>query len=338
MRITNFGDPAIGDCCRYLIQKTAAQEQIRVRVTVADVYEEHMDVIKKQLEGKHAVVFPGGGMNSVAFNERLLELYNLIERQPDTQVFFNAVGISRVNPKAGNERLLRQLFAKPQTAQITTRGDFAQLLSYVRTPRKYPVRLVIDPAIWAAEAYRVCKKPYTSKIGVGVIRPEIYEANGNSFSALDVSRMYIQILNELQKRGYEWELFTNGMAQDDKFGNEILSRMGLSERQHKKRNVKSAKQLVKRISGYRGVIAARLHANILAASLRIPSVGLVWNDKMNLFAEAIGAKERFIGEEQLLDAPYIVDQLELALKDGYREHEIAAMKEAAVQSVRNILH
>lgn len=335
MHITNYGDPIIGDCCKYLIEKTAAEQNIAVRVSLADVYEQDLELLKKQLEGKAAVVFPGGGMNSVVFNNRLKEIFAMLGKK--TEVYFNAVGINRINPKPQNEKLLEELFQKPQTMQVTTRGDFAQLLMYIKTPRKYPPRLVLDPAVWAAEAYGIQKKAHAKKIGIGIIRPEIFEANGNRFSVEEICRMYEQIILMMQKKGYEWELFTNGMAQDDLFGREILSRMGITGRRYMGRNVRSGRQLVKKIAGCRGVIAARLHANILATSLGIPSVGLVWNDKMNLFAQAVGAEERYLSGSSLMDASGVVRQLEAAMEKGYCEPRIEAMKKATIETIRNII-
>lgn len=77
-------------------------------------------------------MFPGGGMNSIVFNNRLLDIYSLIEQQGDTEVYFNAVGINRISPKPQNEKLLEKLFQKPQTAQVTTRGDFGQMMLYLK--------------------------------------------------------------------------------------------------------------------------------------------------------------------------------------------------------------
>ena len=146
----------------------------------------------------------------------------MLRHQPDTQVYFNAVGISRINPRLQNEKLLAELFQNPQTVQVTTRGDFGQLLLYLKMPKKFPPRFVLDPAVWAGEAYGISRKAFARKIGIGVIRPEIFEVNGSRFSTEDVYQMYENIIRELERKGYAWELFTNGMAQDDSFGREIL--------------------------------------------------------------------------------------------------------------------
>ena len=50
MHITNYGDPIIGDCCKYLLEKTAAEQNICVKVSIADVYEKKMETIKSRLD------------------------------------------------------------------------------------------------------------------------------------------------------------------------------------------------------------------------------------------------------------------------------------------------
>lgn len=337
MHITNYGDPIIGDCCKYIIEKTARECGVSVEVTIADVYEKNQERIAEELHGKHAVVFPGGGLNSVKFNRILLEILKLAEEQGDIKVFFNAVGIKRTEPNEKNEKLLVKMFKKKQVVQITTRGDYAKLLEYLKKPYQYPPKLVIDPAIWVDEAYGIERKENAEKIGIGIIRPEIFETNKSELLIEDVFLIYTKLIQELENRGYQWELFGNGTKSDIAFGRELLSRMGRWHWRYMKRNVKSGRELTQRIAGYRGIIAARLHANILASSLRIPSVGLVWNEKMNFFADVIGLQQRYVNGEKLLDAPFLVDQLELAMRDGYNEQKIADIKAVTVETIKNII-
>ena len=337
MHITNFGDPIIADCCKYIIKKTAKENKYRVKVTMADIYEKDIEATRKLLKGQKAVVFPGGGLNSVVFNNKILEIFQLIEEQKNISVFFNAVGILKVKPRKKNEELLIKLFNHSQVKQVTTRGDYDQLLKYIQSPRVYPEKLVFDPAIWVNEAYEIERSIDSEKIGVGVIRPEIFHNNGNDFSVEDVFQMYFNIVNELEAKGFAWEFFSNGMKEDYNFGVEILKRMGRSTKKYLGKNVKSSRELVEKIASYKAVIAARLHANIISTSLRVPSVALVWNDKMNLFAEIIGEEERYIGVERLKDAKYIVHQLELAIENGYDEEKIDCMKTVTVDTIKNII-
>lgn len=336
-KITNYGDPIIGECCKYIIEKTARENNVRVKVYLGNVYEENPEIMKKDLKRMKAVVFPGGGLNSVVFNKKVLKIFDYIEQRKNISVYFNAIGILRVDPKKKNEALLEQIFNHKQVKQITTRGDYEQLQKYIHEPKAHPSKLVFDPAIWVNEAFGIEKKADSEVIGIGIIRPEIYHSNGNDFSEEDVYNMYIGIIQELEKRGYKWKLFGNGMKEDHQFGIKLLKRLELEPSKYIGARVKSPKALVKKIASFKAVIAARLHANIIATSLQVPSVGLVWNDKMNLFADIIGCQERYIQAEKLLDSKLVVDQVELAIEQGYDLERIEAMKATTVETIKNIV-
>lgn len=337
LRIRNFGDPIIADCCRYLIDKAAHENGIAVKTQLADIHEANHGVIQRKLEGKDAVVFAGGGMNSRRYNRTVLAVLDMVEKQEDTAVYFNAIGILKTEKRKKNIALLKEIFNRPQIKQITTRGDLKKLEAYIQRELPYPVSLVLDPAMWVNEAYGVEKKPDADVVGVGVIRPEIYGKNAVSLAETDVFAMYSAIILELEKRGYKWQLFTNGLKDDYRFGLKLLKHIGRPKTAYIGANTGSAKELVEKISGYQAVIAARLHANIIATSLGVPSVGLVWNDKMNQFGNVIGCGNRYIGEENLTDSGYIVDRMEEALANGYDMARIEKMKKLTLDTIKNIL-
>lgn len=336
-KITNYGDPIIGECCKYIIEKTARENKVRVKVYLGDVYEEDPEIMKRNLKRMKAVVFPGGGLNSVVFNGKLLNIFKYIEQRKNISIYFNAIGILRVKPRKKNEVLLEELFNHPQVKQITTRGDYDQLQKYIHEPKAHPSKLIFDPAIWVNEAFGIEKKADSEVIGIGIIRPEIYHSNGNDFSEDNVYDMYIGIIQELEKRGYRWKLFSNGMKEDHQFGLKLLKRLGLEPKKYIGKKVNSSRELVRKIASFKAVIAARLHANIIATSLQVPSVGLVWNDKMNLFADIIGCQDRYIQAENLLDSKLIVDQVEQAIENGYDLERIEAMKATTVETIKNIV-
>ncbi len=337
LKITNLGDPIIADCCKYLIEKTAEEMGTRVKVSMAKVYKKREWVLRWFLKGKSIIVFPGGGMNSVVSNEQILRILRLIENKEDVSVYFNAVGILRKKPKAKNETLLREIFNREQVKQVTTRGDLEQLKTYITTEKEYPTKLVLDPAMWVNEAYGIEREPQAQVVGIGVIRPDIFKSNGNKFTSDDVKNMYKSIIYELEERGYRWELFSNGMPEDYEFGVSLLEELGLDKSRYIGKNVYTSEELVKKIAGFQAVIAARLHANIIASALRVPSVGLVWNDKMNLFADSIGVSERYLSAADLADVKRIVDTMEKAVVDGYDEERIRSMKEITTETIRNML-
>lgn len=336
LEINNFGDPIIADCCRYLIDKVAKENNIRIKTTIADIYEINDEVMKSKLKNQDAVVFPGGGLNSIKFNRIVQKVLDMIAQQPYTSVFFNAIGILRVKPRKKNIILLKDILNRPQVKQISTRGDLVTLKKYIKK-KEYPTKLVLDPAVWVNEAYGIERDKESKIVGVGVIRPEIFERNGSEMSVDDILKMYVGIISELEKRGYRWKLFTNGMKDDYKFGLKVLEELSLDKETYMGDNVKNCRQLVEKIAGFQAVIAARLHANIISTSLDVPSVGLVWNDKMNLFAGIIGAEKRYIEGEKLLDSSYVVDQMEEAIQNGYDMQKINRMKRVTLKTIKNIV-
>jgi polysaccharide pyruvyl transferase WcaK-like protein len=148
--------------------------------------------------------------------------------------------------------------------------------------------------------------------------------------------MYEGIIGELEKRGYKWKLFTNGFGDDYVFAEELLERLDLDRDTYLGPKITGNKELVEQIAGFKAVIAARLHANIISTSLRVPTVALVWNEKINYFADIIGCRERYLSAEQLSDTKLIVDRMETAIAEGYDEERIRAMKEETVETIRNI--
>lgn len=337
LEVENYGDPIIADCCRYLIEKAAKKQNVPVVTTMADIYEPNMNVLRHQLQGQDVVVFPGGGMNSPSFNRMVITILDLLREEGRASVFFNAIGIARVNPKKGNPTLLKEMLNRPEVKQVTTRGSIKKLRRYLSTEKAYPPRLVLDPAVWVNEAYGIERNVDAKVIGVGVIRPEIFMRNGSELSVEDVYKMYMDIIEELERRGYEWQLFTNGWKEDYQFGVSLLKRMGRDREKYLGDNVKSAKALVEKIGGYRAVVAARLHANIIATSLGVPSIGLVWNDKMNMFAKTVNCEERYISGEALLDTSHVIDQMEEAIANGYDTEKIDRMKRKTMKTIRNIV-
>ena len=336
-RITNYGDPIIADCCAYLAQNAAEKAGVNCLVRIVDINESDKEKLRVQLSGTDILIYPGGGLNSVKFNKKVISVLDVLDEVSDAKVFFNAIGILKVDPNPDNEKLLVEILNRPNVCQVTTRGDFPQLKKYLTSKQEFPPEWILDPAVWSGETYGISKNEQSDVIGVGVIRSDIFEANKNDFSPEDVFEMYEGILRELDRRGMKWQLFVNGMKDDFKFGVRLLERMNIEVSEERICSaVVSPRSLVEVISGYKAVIAARLHANIISTALAIPSVALVWNDKMNLFGEIIGSEENYIKPEKLKKSQYIVDRLEEAIRNGYNLNKIDAEKEKTLTTFDNI--
>ena len=90
--------------------------------------------------------------------------------------------------------------------------------------------------------------------------------------------------------------------------------VGQKEKYIQKRPAEGA-ELTRLISGYKGIIAARLHTNIVAFSTGCPSIGLVWNEKLVQWGEGIGYPERFIRAENMRPQA-VVRSLLKAMEEG----------------------
>lgn len=95
-------------------------------------------------------------------------------------------------------------------------------------------------------------------------------------------------------------------------------------------------ELITIISEYKGIISARLHSCIIAYSLGIPAVGLVWNDKLKLFGKNIEAEDYFISHDKF-SAEYIIQQFRKALAHGYPEATKEQFRQTIKDSTKDIV-
>lgn len=314
----NLGDSIIVDTCAYALETIAKEKKRNISVTCMNILSSDKDNIRRVIKDYDAVVFPGGGVNSIKFTSAAM---NVLNGNDHVEVFFNASGVSKVN-NASVSANIRELFNRENVIHITTRGDFATAKKYIETEKAFPVQFILDPAIFSPETYGVKKVENSDVIGVGLIRPEIFKENGRDLNENDVMQMYLDLLNKLDERGEKWQLFCNGTDSDYEFATALLETSNRSLdllAPLPKENI----DLVKLIASYKGVIASRFHANIIATSLRVPAVALVWNNKMLGFAELTGCCDRYITDlKDLQNADAILNKFDEAMANGFDEEVI----------------
>ena len=155
------------------------------------------------------------------------------------------------------------------------------------------VKLICDPACFAAESYEVNKKVNSSLIGIGLIRPSIFSDFGGKFSDNQIADIYASIINGFVLQGYQCELFTNGDKGDIVLSELILSRhQELMYLRNTIRTPESPKYLIETISRYKMIFSSRMHSAIISYSLDIPCGTLCWADKIKAFYDNIGHPER----------------------------------------------
>jgi polysaccharide pyruvyl transferase WcaK-like protein len=92
------------------------------------------------------------------------------------------------------------------------------------------------------------------------------------------------------------------------------------------------KVLVKTISSFNCLISHRLHANIIAHSLHIPSIALSWDAKVQSYCDLIGCTEWCVSDRKPIDV--ICKNLNSALSKGVDVKVISALKETALLNIK----
>lgn len=313
----NFGDSVIADNTRFLL-KRAISPFLRDCVDILDYSIQTED--PAQAACVDAIVFAGGGLVKFRQENLYRQVAELIieAEKHHIPVFLNAVGVEDYD--AGDERckMLEEALNQPCVKAISVRDDIDCLKKHYLHEKTARVRAVYDPAIWSGNTYHIEQKKGTAGgkyIGLGIARDALFADYGiPSVNHEFLLKLWKDIAILLESRGYEWKIFTNGLDQDERFAEEVLQEIGHGQKCVQPFN---ASALVNEISKMDGMIACRMHSNIIAYALGIPSIGLVWNDKMVFWGEKCGYPERFLTYFDF-KAEKVVDALENALKETTR--------------------
>jgi polysaccharide pyruvyl transferase WcaK-like protein len=183
-----------------------------------------------------------------------------------------------------------------------------------------------DPGILSYECYKghvsklMKKRKSDVHIGLGIINQSIL--NKVSENAVDISvPFYISLIKELHTKGYKVTLFTNGDLLDDEMQykvevelrelyKELLGAVSFAKRPM------TPLELCGIVAQLSGVIAHRMHANILSYSLQIPHVGLGWDSKLKSFFHFVERDAFFITPDKSTPS-HIADTLHEAIKIGF---------------------
>lgn len=308
----NLGDAVIADCARYLIRKALPKNS-----------DEHYEIIDyamhtrdiAQVKFADAVVFSGGGI--IKFQrEKCYEYVCEITAEAEKYgipVFFNAVGVEGFDESDERCIRLKEALNLNCVKGISVRDDTETLCTGYIENQSVRVRSVFDPAVWCDKVYGGESFEKSDYVGLGIARDKLFTDYGTE----EIDRDFLLgfwkgLALELEKRSIKWKIFTNGLESDEAFAQEVLEYIGHGEKADCPEN---SRELVKTIAGFRCVAACRMHSNIIAYSLGIPSVGFVWNDKLVHWGEKIGHPERFI-EKDKMNPETVADAVMTAIKQG----------------------
>ena len=329
----NLGDSVLADNDEFLLRKALRFRDcdiLRYSISSEDV---------GQLRYADAMIFAGGILktSNEKFWHYIPALINEAEKW-GVPVYLSAIGVEPVGPQDERGLVLKQALNLSCVKGISVRDDIETLRQeYIENPN---IRIdeVTDPAVWCAQTYKSCLEQRQKaektipEIGVGIVRERLFADYGHPEISREFQiQFWLDVLSELEKRGFSWTIFTNGDRHDELFAEEIVR---LAGRGKKLRAPRDAEELVEYIAGFDGVIAGRMHSNIVAYSLRIPSVGFVWNRKLRFWSERIRHPERFFNVEDM-NAAAMVDVLSQVL--GRRERVPQRLKRPVMKAMRSFV-
>jgi polysaccharide pyruvyl transferase WcaK-like protein len=204
-----------------------------------------------------------------------------------------------------------------------------------------PHRVTFDPAIWAADVYPAASTTEASRFtGLCVMSKDAFNARSLNTRYIEAEwmQLWLDLLNALLKRNHQVILFTTGSRNDQQFADELFTQARLRgwRRVDLAQWPSSVPVLVDILRACRTVIAARLHAAVLANAFGIASIGLIWDQKVRAYYEDTGRPNQCFDLSQLSVTEVVKAVQDL---DGhpFPQNTLEDLRDRALENVRVIL-
>jgi polysaccharide pyruvyl transferase WcaK-like protein len=292
---------------------------------------------RSKLRNTHFVLIGGGQLISdedMNFCRKISSALSTVAK-PDTAIGLHGVGVANhFSPKGLS--LFQKAFAKRlNLVKVRDRESVERWHANFGTPA---AEKVWDPGFLVSDLYAApdIAERRRPLIGIGITNPDTLALHHDGCSPAIPRGEYIDFFAKLIKKshqhGRDVELFTNGAFDDQQFAEQFLAhyhqtapdshhQVSVAERPT------TPKELSVTIARYDGLIAHRLHANIIAFSYGISHVGLGWNSKMEGCFSEIGRSKYLLSADELSDADRAIELLNEAMMDPIGSDQIAAIKE-----------
>lgn len=290
----NLGDTVLMDNDVFLLKKALKRRRIPYELFIQSISSRDTTQVKYA----DAMIFAGGILKDTT-EKFWLWMPELLEEAETYGVptFFSAIGAEPRTPDDPKGEALVHAVNLSCVKGISIRDDIETLRRDYLTSDSIEVTPVMDPALWCRDCYReVLPKGLNIRenavIGLGIARSDLFADYGQPEVTEEIQmNFWLKTVALLEQYGFSWEIFTNGDPRDEAFAEKVFAAVGHGAKLPTPRD---ASELVKNISRYRGVIATRMHSNIIAYSLGIPGIGFIWNQKLRFFSDKIGHPERFL--------------------------------------------
>ena len=285
--------------------------------------ESRLEGARRNISQSDLVFFGGAPM----FNYRYQIFYERTARtielakEYNTPVLFSAIGVEGYDEDNAKCQRLKETLNFDCVKRITTRDDFESLQKYKENPNLF-IDKVADPAVfckWIFRDFITQKQDRPKKVGLFIIRANAFVDNGIDFPWQESAQMWVDVANELEKAGYDYEFITSGHFGDEAFVDRLIREYRVPGGKCVF-NINTPEDLFGHMSEYDAVISCRLHPSIIAFSMEIPSIGIIWNSKVTGFYESIGQVDRTLRPDQIKPAeiPQMIDRI---IEEGVHQDE-----------------
>lgn len=219
------------------------------------------------------IIFCGGQMFMDYFAHQIESVVEY-SRKKSIPIFWNACGAGKCNETT--IQILKNCLRNSPKGYLTVRDN----LKFFSDVLKADPVLVPDPALFSSSFKSDIAENIDPIIGIGIMDPSSfkqYKIDKNSLT------LFIQkLIKKLIKDGYRIELFTNGAISDELYLKEIYDNLYTKDVSVASRPQNGA-DLINIISSYKKIISFRLHSHIVSYSCKIPSYGIIWDNKVKDF-------------------------------------------------------
>ncbi|MBQ6020774.1 MAG: polysaccharide pyruvyl transferase family protein [Clostridia bacterium] len=342
---TNLGDTLVFACTEKIIEKILASHGVRDLVPVScDMYGEECYAALAELTAAPgdadengvrqarkemivsrarerarayitadtaAVVFFGGGIIKPGHSLKLgycMEPYLRRANELGIPVMISAAGVDGYAPD-DESRVFAEILNLPCVKSVTVRDDIELLKRAYITSPEIRIGKVPCPTLLCRELFPMRPRKETGVIGLGVIKPKKMAEQHPDFTAEKQIMLLDGIVAEIEKRGYRWRFFANGLLSDHRFASDFLQSTGRNVSEETVLpNPQDVQRLLEIYHTFDGIVASRFHVAVPAYSYGIPFVELVWNVKQTHFAKDMHLEDSFFNPETASPAQ-IVDRL-----------------------------
>ena len=316
----NFGDNLIRICFEKLLRTVLRNLGVDL-ATVELAKMPHKAIDREQICSSDLVIFAGGGMfginymNNYAFMDEIIRIAD----EHSVPVVLSSIGVNNMGVTPENEHLLSEMLSRKCFRAVSVREN-PELFRRYSEGCGYEIVQVCDPAVWSRYVYdshlRKISRPQGKRVvGINVVRGGLFADNDKPWKLGDEIAYMKEMKHLLEEQGIEYVFYTNGSFLDN---NSLLYFARENDIPPEKIRIpNSTRELVETIYGFSSVAAIRMHSSIISYALDVPSVDLVWNDKIPFFYQNIGYPERAIPFDQWNAASVVRMLEEIESDSGY---------------------